>query len=208
MLEPGAGSFVDVQQGPTFFGLALLLGRGIGHLGQRDFKLLSHGANGLGEGDVLHTLDEAEDVSRCFAAETVIKLLRCMDGERGGLLLMEGTKPKEVLRTSLAQPDVFAHDADDVSLLFDRVCKIAGISHLTIVCSKGKREWHRIQVAAVDSLWNFPESGAWCWITRPCAVIPHHTGFRFEIVPSKTIRRENPDTLQRIEGEKIEVAST
>ena len=121
---------------------------------------------------------------------------------------MEGTKPKEVLRTSLAQPDVFAHDADDVSLLFDRVCKIAGISHLTIVCSKGKREWHRIQVAAVDSLWNFPESGAWCWITRPCAVIPHHTGFRFEIVPSKTIRRENPDTLQRIEGEKIEVAST
>ena len=47
----------------------------------------------------------------------------------GDLFLMERTEALEVLRAALAQLDVLAHDADDVSLLLDGVRKIPGVGH-------------------------------------------------------------------------------
>jgi len=47
---------------------------------------------------------------------------------------VEGTEPLEVLRATLAQLDVLAHDADDVSLLLDGVREIPRIGHAELVC--------------------------------------------------------------------------
>jgi hypothetical protein len=42
---------------------------------------------------------------------------------------VEGTEPGEVLRAGLFQLDVVADDADDIGLLLDGVCEIAGVRH-------------------------------------------------------------------------------
>ena len=52
-----------------------------------------------------------------------------MDAKRWALLLMKGTQPGEVLRSSLLQLDVIAHHTDDIRLLFDDVREITRVSH-------------------------------------------------------------------------------
>ena len=42
---------------------------------------------------------------------------------------MKGAEAGVVLRPGLLQFDVVADDADDVRLLLDRVCEIAGVGH-------------------------------------------------------------------------------
>jgi hypothetical protein len=49
---------------------------------------------------------------------------------------MKRAKSLEILRTALAQLDVLAHNADDVSLLLEGVRKIAWIRHAELVCRK------------------------------------------------------------------------
>ena len=90
---------------------------------------MRHHPHGFGEGDVFDFLHEAEDVAGDAAAEAVKKLARGMDGERRGLLAVEWAQAGEILRARLLQLDVVADDADDIRLLLDRVCEVAGVRH-------------------------------------------------------------------------------
>ena len=47
---------------------------------------------------------------------------------------MKRAQADEILRARLAQGDVLAHNADDVSLLLQGVRKIPGIRHVVLVC--------------------------------------------------------------------------
>ncbi len=63
------------------------------------------------------------------ASEAVVELARGVDGERRRLFAVEGAESGVVLRAGLLQLDVVADDANDVRLLLDRVCEIAGVRH-------------------------------------------------------------------------------
>ncbi len=124
--EEFGGAVVHLEQGAAqagFFGLVrtaeLLFGEG-------HAELLGDDADGLGEGDVLDLLDEGEDVAGLAAAETVEELPRLVDGEGGGLLLVEGAESGPVLRARLFETHIVADDADDVRLFFERGCEVAG----------------------------------------------------------------------------------
>src|SRR5258708_39496648 len=110
--------------------LLRLSGRAVLGLGQGEAQLLRHQADGLGKTDVLDLLHEAENVAGNAAAKAMIELARGVDGKRRRLLLVERTQPGKVLRSRLLQLDVVAHNADDIRLLLDRECEIAGVSHL------------------------------------------------------------------------------
>ena len=72
---------------------------------------------------------DAERVPVLAAPEAVVELLRSTHGKRWRLLTVKGTKPRIILRPSLLQLDVIAHNPDDVRLLLDRVREIAGVGH-------------------------------------------------------------------------------
>ena len=120
---------MDVDQSAPKLGGALFLRRGEAHLGHRNLQLVRDQPDGFGEGDVLDLLHEAEDVAGRAAAEAMKELPRSVYRHRGRFFLMEWAEPDEVLRTRLAQGDVLAHNADDVSLLLEGVRKIPGIRH-------------------------------------------------------------------------------
>ena len=131
LLKPQAGSLMKVEQqaaGASFAGFlrGVELGFGCG-----DAELLGYGADSLRKGDVLNLLDESEDVAGDSAAEAVEELASGVDGKRRRLFAMERTKSRVVLRASFAQFDVFANDANDVSLLLDGVCEVSGVGHTT-----------------------------------------------------------------------------
>ena len=113
---------------PRSLACARLLRRGVAHLRQRDLQLLGDQPDGFREGDVLDLLHEVEDVARCPAAEAVEELPRGVHRERRRLFLMKRAQALEVLRAALAQLDVLAHNADDVSLLLDGMRKSPGLA--------------------------------------------------------------------------------
>src|SRR5256886_703113 len=129
LLKKGAGTLVNVQQHATQFSFLCFRRTAIPGLGQRDAEFLRDRPHRLGESDVLDLLHEAEDVSRQAASEAVIELPRGMHGKRWRLLTVKWTKPGIILRPSLLQLDVIAHNADDVRLLLDGVREIAGVGH-------------------------------------------------------------------------------
>ncbi len=106
-------------------------------LRQRDAHLLGDHPHGFREGDVFDFLHEAENVARHAAAKTVKKLPRGVHRKRRRFLPVERTQTGKVLRPRLLQLDVVADDADDIRLLFDRVCEIAGVRHGWRHCSVG-----------------------------------------------------------------------
>ncbi len=130
LLEEGAGTLVNLDQPDTQRGFACLLGRRVAHLGQRDLQLLRDQTNGFREGNVLDLLHERQDIARRAAAKAVEELPGGVYRERGRFFLVEGAQPGEVLRATLAQLDVLAHNANDVRLLLDGVRKIARICHV------------------------------------------------------------------------------
>ena len=75
-------------------------------------------------------LDEAEDVAGDAASEAVVELARGVDRERRRFFAVEGTEAGVVLRSGFLELDVVADDADDIGLLLDGVCEIAGVGHL------------------------------------------------------------------------------
>ena len=98
-------------------------------LGQRNPQLLRHRPHGFRESNVLDLLDKAENIAGHAAAEAVIELPRGMHRKRRRLLVMKRTKPGVVLRPSLLQLDVVAHNANDVRLLLDGFLEVAGVGH-------------------------------------------------------------------------------
>jgi hypothetical protein len=75
---------------------------------------------------------------------------------------VERTEAAEVLRTRLAQLDVLAHDADDVSLLLDSIGETAGIGHrnsVSLARAICVTKWYQ----PVEILWEIADncSGAW-----------------------------------------------
>ena len=129
LLKKGAGTLMNVEQHTAHLSFLRFRRTAVTRLGQRDAKFLRDRPHRLGERNVLDLLHEAENVSRQPASEAVIKLPRGMHGKRWRLLTVKGTKPGIILRPSLLQLDVVAHNADDVRLLLDRVREIPGVGH-------------------------------------------------------------------------------
>src|SRR5438876_398358 len=129
LLKKGAGTLMNVEQHTAHLSFLRFRRTAVTRLGQRDAKFLRDRPHRLGESDVLDLLHEAENVSRQPASEAVIELPRSMHGKRWRLLAMKGTQPRIILRPSLLQLDVIAHNADDVRLLLNRVREIAGVGH-------------------------------------------------------------------------------
>ena len=129
LLKKCARALVDLDQAAALLRLPRLFRRGVRDFRHRDAELLGHHAHGLGEGDVLDLLHEAEDIASGIAAEAVEELVAGVHRKRRRLFLVEGTQPLVILRAALAQLDVLADDADDVGLLLDGAGEIAGIGH-------------------------------------------------------------------------------
>src|SRR5438552_10154206 len=129
LLKKGAGTLMNVQQHASQLSFLCFRRTAVTRLGQRDAEFLRDRPHRLGESNVLDLLHETEDVSRQPTSEAVIELPRGMHGKRWRLLTVKGTKPGIILRPSLLQLDVVAHNADDVRLLLDRVREIPGVGH-------------------------------------------------------------------------------
>ena len=129
-LEKLAGALVNFDQPHAHAGLALLLGRGVAHLRQRNLEFLGDQANCFRKADVLNLLHETEDVARCSATEAVKELSRGVHRKRRRFFLVKGAQALEVLRSAFAQGHVLAHNADDVGLLLDDIRKIPGVGHV------------------------------------------------------------------------------
>ena len=72
---------------------------------------------------------------------------------------MERTKPGVVLCSGFFQPDVFANDAGEIRLLFERVREVAGIRHRTKtleILQQPEAEWN---IAGVEKLCILQDSG-------------------------------------------------
>src|SRR5579864_8516697 len=72
--------------------------------------------------------------------KTVIELLRCTHGERGRLLVMKRTEPREIPRARLLELDVVADDPNDVGLLLERVFEVGRGHGAKLYCGM---EWKR-----------------------------------------------------------------
>src|SRR5260370_1306543 len=102
-----------------FGGVELALREGYAGFGGDD-------ADGFGEADVLELHDEGEDVTFFVAAEAVEVAVVGIDGKAAGFFFVEGAEAGVVLRSGLAQLDVFADDADDVDLLLYELGEVIG----------------------------------------------------------------------------------
>ena len=76
--------------------------------------------DGLGEGEVLHLLDEGEDVAALATAEAVVRADRRAHREARRLLVVERAEPLERPDTGGAEGHVVAHDVLDGRALLDR----------------------------------------------------------------------------------------
>src|SRR5207237_1049043 len=112
LLKKGAGTLMNVQQHTSHLSFPGFRRTAVTGFGQRDAKFLRDRPHRLGESNVLDLLHEAENVSRQPASEAVIELSRGMHGKRWRLFIVEGTKPRIILRPSLLQLDVVPHNAD------------------------------------------------------------------------------------------------
>ena len=88
----------------------------------------------LAEVDVLVPLDEADDVARNAAAETVIVPVPRIDGKGGRLFVMEGAARPIGVAPSL-ELDIGADDFDDVVLRFELLHELGRIDVLQIMPS-------------------------------------------------------------------------
>src|SRR5207302_7424772 len=93
-------------------------------LGKGHAQLLRHQPHRFRKSDVLDFLNEGEYVAGHAAAEAVKELPGGVHGERRRLLIVEGTKAREVLRARLLELDVIADNANDVGLLLERVFEV------------------------------------------------------------------------------------
>jgi hypothetical protein len=124
---------VDIEQDAAQLGFFGFGWRVVGRLRDGDAQLLRDQADGFREGYVFDFLDEAEDVAGEAASEAVIELARGVDGERCSFFAVEGAESGVVLRAGFLQLNVVADDANDVRLLLDRVCEIAGVRHKRVL---------------------------------------------------------------------------
>src|SRR5579864_1517288 len=94
--------------------------------------------------------------------KTVIELLRCTHGERGRLLVMKRTEPREIPRARLLELDVVADDPNDVGLLLERVFEVGRGHGVKVYCGMagkrgdGGRVWRAVEKKA-----------AWCGQSCP-----------------------------------------
>ena len=106
-------------------------------LGEGDAAFAGDDADGFGEADVFNFADEAEDVARDSAAETVVELADGVDGEGGGFFFVEGAEAGVVLRAGFAQADVSLDHLDDVGLLLDGLGEVGHVDVLRIAGRRG-----------------------------------------------------------------------
>src|SRR6266545_6244842 len=88
---------------------------------ERDSRRAGQSFHRLDEGQVLHLLQELEDVPPLAAAEAVVDLLRRAHGQRWRLLRVEWTQADHRVPSGLSQLKVLGDDLDDVGSLSNRI---------------------------------------------------------------------------------------
>ena len=115
--ETGAESLLGQLMHLENGGAQLGIGVGVfGALGQWNSTALSQLLQRFIKGDALDFLDKLEDVASLAAAEALVELVVGVDPERGRLLGMERAQADIALGGAYPfQPDVFAHQADNIN---------------------------------------------------------------------------------------------
>ncbi len=86
---------------------------GVGFRRRGEAEAAGEQLDGLLEGDLLDHLDEAEEVAAGLTAEAMPQAFLGVEGERGGVLLVEGAEAEEAA-PGLAEANVGGDDIDDV----------------------------------------------------------------------------------------------
>jgi hypothetical protein len=129
LLEKCNRTLVDFDQHRTQLGFLCFSGTAVAKFGKRNPELLGHRSHSFREGDIFDLLDEAKDVSRNATSKTVKELAGSVDGKRRRFFVVEGAKPREILRPGLLELDVVANDADDIRLLLNDFFEIFNAGH-------------------------------------------------------------------------------
>ena len=85
---------------------------------------MGHDSDRFREAGVLDFLHEGEDIARLITTETVVELAHRVYGEGRRFLPVKRTKAGVVLGSGFLQRDVFADDANDVSLALNELGKV------------------------------------------------------------------------------------